>query len=143
MSSPTDNENLSSLSVQPSGVHLITTEHYFNPHTGYYEPVSKSVPGFVCVPVLAAPGTPLRAVPATVNAMHVYHITLADAGAGDVVTITDAAANLYWVGFAPAPGNLVVVSSPEAPIFTVPGGTVLVAVGVAGTSMISMSWVDK
>lgn len=116
----------------PTGVALVITEHEYNPESGHYEPPLRDRPLTASATVTVPPAA--AALLLTVGAgapVWIYHLVLANEGGNERVTITETGGNTYIVD-VPLNDTVVIVSTPQAPIFVSRVAGPITVVGNAG-----------
>lgn len=137
-------EQQASLPVQPKGVSLVITEHDYNPANGHYEPML-AVPPANAIGVGNLSGGALMLTPPNINARWVYGIIASDGGSGfSAFTLVDSLGPT--VKFGPvnvaSGGNYTLMSTPDAPIFTLPPNDGLGIVS-ATPIVVDVIYIDK
>ena len=131
------------LPAPPTGMDLVTAEHKFNPHTGFYEPSLKTVPLNAGIAVTNAAQNLIVGL-ALANPAWIYHMVFANNTAGVITyTLTEPGGNTYIV-VVPANNTVVVVGTVEAPLFrSTAAGNLTVVGSAAASGFITVAYVVK
>ena len=125
----------------PTGVALVTAEHVYNPESGHYEPSIRGVPLNVN---LLAPLAAAAFLVVVANApVWFYHFVFANTGgAVETVTLAEFGGNTYIVE-VPANQTVVLISTPDAPLFVSRTAGAITLLGDVGTTQVTATYVVK
>ena len=112
---------------------LVTAEHKFNPENGFYEPSAKTPPLNAGIAVTNAAQNLIVGI-LVATPVWIYHMVFANnTAAVRTYTLTEPGANTY-IMVVPANTTVVIVSTPDAPLFKSTAAGNLTVVGDAALS---------
>lgn len=121
------------LPAPPTGMDRVYARHKYNPENGFYEPSLRNPPQNAGLPVTNVAQN-LGPVLALLNPMWIYHMVFANnTAAVRTYTLTEPGANTYVV-VVPTNNSVVLISTPDAPLFKSTAGGNLTVVGDAALS---------
>lgn len=130
------------LPTPPTGIAIVTTEHEYNPHKGFYEPSLKNIPVSASV-VATAVGANLIAGLLATGPVWIYAMVFANGGAAvTTCTLTEPGGRTYVVRI-PANDSIVIVSNPYAPLFISTAAGNLTATDALATTTVTVTYVVK
>lgn len=136
-------ETQTPLPTPPTGVHIITSEHVFNPHSGHYEPRVKNVPMTAGLAVTNA-AQPLILGLVVANPAWIYHMVFSNNTAGIITYTLTEPGGMTYIVTVPANNSIVIVGTPDAPLFRSTGAGNLIVVGSAlASGNITIAYVIK